>query len=519
MRQLVLLALAAPVILAAPAHAFDWKNVLPFTSPEPPCPFGDSPAGAPPKVIRDAPVIAPKKVAWQDGLGGAEAAQPAIQARLRGWPRAALISAESLPREPSAFLRRLAADTWRGLDALTDRDHALPVDNVRVGRSATIADSHVADYTNITNVGLHLAAVVAAYDLGLVETAAAKERIGATLATLDQLETHRGFFYNYYDTTSLERTSDFLSFVDSAWLTAGLMVVRAAFPELHEQCSKLITRMDFGFFYDSELGQMSHGYYVSRRTHSDYHFGVFYTEARLGSFIAIGKGDVPAANWWSMVRTFPASCRGQRLAPQGSRVVEIDHREVWTGLYDWRGSQYVPSWGGSMFEALMPVLLLDELTLAPGGLGRNDRTHAEVQRRWALEELHYPVWGLSPSATPDGADYFEYGAQVLGSAGYAAGAVSPHASALALAAMPAEAAANLTELAQRYPLYGDFGLYDAVDPISGTVAQKYMALDQSMLFLALANHLTGGAVQKHFGGDPIARAALPLVRDDHTLFE
>jgi len=51
-------------------------------------------------------------------------------------------------------------------------------------------------------------------------------RIRAVLGALGRLETHEGFFFNYYDTTSLERTSNFVSFVDSAWLTAGLLVVR-----------------------------------------------------------------------------------------------------------------------------------------------------------------------------------------------------------------------------------------------------------------------------------------------------
>jgi len=60
-------------------------------------------------------------------------------------------------------------------------------------------------------------------------------------------------------------------------------------------------------------------------------------------------------------------------------------------------------------------------------------------------------------------------------------------------------------------VYGDFGLYDSVDPKTGAVAHKYLALDQSMLFLALANHLGDGCVRRRFAADEIVRRALPLL--------
>src|SRR5262249_36869646 len=125
------------------------------------------------------------------------------------------------------FVARIARDTWRGLEALTDRENRLPVDHVHLG--ATPADARVGDYTNVTSVGLRLIAIVAASELRLVSAEQAVERLRALLDTLARLETHDGFFFNYYDTTSLERTSNFISFVDSAWLTAGLIVTRNAF--------------------------------------------------------------------------------------------------------------------------------------------------------------------------------------------------------------------------------------------------------------------------------------------------
>jgi hypothetical protein len=118
---------------------------------------------------------------------------------------------------------------------------------------------------------------------------------------------------------------------------------------------------------------------------------------------------------------------------------------------------------------------------------------------------------MSPSWNPDGDGYREYGARVLGVAGYPAGAVTPHAAALALMVDPQPAVATLRELIRRYPIYGDFGFYDAVDPHAGEVAHAYLVLDQAMVLIALANHLAGGAIQQRFAADPIVRRALPLL--------
>jgi hypothetical protein len=457
-------------------------------------------------------VVAVRKKAWERALGGEVAAVPYIQARLVGWPQHLLADTASLPSTDPAFAWRVARDTWRGLDALSDRENGLPIDNVRfVDGTVAVPPARIGDYTSGTNIGMRLTAIVAARELQLISNAEAVEKIRRLLDTLQHLETFRGFLFNFYDTTSLERTSNFVSFVDSAWLTAGLMVVRTAVPELADECARMIAAADFGFFYNRDTQRLSHGYYVKPGRRSPYDYGMLYTEARLGSLIAIGKGDVPEAQWFEMVRTFPAECSGQLMTPLATRTKTVDGYAVTGGYYEWRGWHYVASWGGSMFEALMPVLLLDEPHYAPKSLGANDAAHADIQQQYAGAALAYPVWGLSPSATPSGDGYGEYGVHILGVRGYPPGAVTPHASALALAVTPAAALANLRALAQRYPIYGEYGFYDAVDPRSGAVAYTYLSLDQSMLFIALANHLNDHCIQKYFAADPIMQKALPII--------
>ena len=468
--------------------------------------------------VRD-PVIPPLKTAWENQLGGKAAAQPVIRARLAGWPQRLRTDLTALPRTDRAFLEQLARDTWRGLAALTDREHGLPLDTVRLHGSLDPARAWVGDYTNVTNIGLYLMDVVAARALGLIPPHEALQRLEQTLTTLEQLETYHGFFFNYYDTTSLERTSHFLSFVDSAWLTAGLIVIRNSIPELAARCTRLIEQQNYRFFYDPVEQWMMHGYDLNLGQRSEYSYGLLYTEARLGSLIAIGKGDVPEAHWYRLIRTFPRHFVWTTQSPKQRTQHTIRGYPVLGGHYFWQGWRYVPSWGGSLFEALMPLLVLDELNLAPHSLGPNARAHTELNRRFALDHLGYPVWGLSPSSTPDGTGYREYGARVLGARGYGAGAVTPHAAALVLLTDPTAATANLRQLAQRYTLYGDFGFYDAVDPKTGQVATNYLALDQSMILIALANYLGDGVIQRAFAADPIIQRVVPLLQAERFFTE
>lgn len=453
-----------------------------------------------------------RKQAWEQSLGGELSAKPHLRARLNGWPAQALVDSKTLPRDNPAFLRRIAADTWRGLDALTDREHGLPLDRVNYAKAdVSLEQARIGDYTSVTNIGFHLLAVVSAYELKLIDEAQALQKLTATITTLERMERSHGFFFNYYNTTTLERTSHFLSFVDSSWLTAGLIVVRQAFPALAERSSRLIHEGNYRFFYDPSSKLMSHGHYVDTDQRSPYHYGTLYAESRIGSLIAIGKGDVEKEHWFAMTRTLPAEFTWQTRQPQKRRE-KTSHGFRWTGgYYEWKGLRYVPSWGGSLFEALMPVLVLDEQRYAPKSLGRNGAIHTEIHRRYALEDLNFPVWGMSPSSTPGSDQYVEYGVKMLGTAGYQEGIVTPHAAALALLKEPEAATNNLRRLAERFPLYGEFGYYDAVDPKSGEVAYIHLCLNQAMILVALADHLAEHAIQKRFAADPIAKPVLDLL--------
>lgn len=439
-------------------------------------------------------------------LAGLEYAKFLVN-RLSGFPKQVVVK-KTFPEDDQAFIREVARDTWRFFNEIVDKEHALPLDTVQMGDSEPLGQgTWIGDYTNVTNIGVYLMALVSAYDLGFISQTEAVDRLRKTLNTVEKLEFHSsGFPYNYYDTTTLERTSYFVSLVDSAWLLAGLYVVKNAFPdELSEQAQRLLTRGNMVFFYDPIERQMVHGYYEHLQVPSDYHYGVFYTEPRIASYMAIAREEVPVEHWFGgVVRTFPESYAWQTQKPVNRVTKTALGRSYEGGYYVWNNIQFVPSWGGSAFEALMPALVLKEKELAPDGLGLNDLNHVLGQIHYSLDELKQPVWGMSPSSVPEGG-YSEFGARPFGLKGYKEGVVTPHASVLALEFAPQEVVKNLRKLIELYEIYGEYGFYDAVTVATGKVARKYLALDQGMILIAINNYLNNGAVRRRFHSDPVMK--------------
>jgi hypothetical protein len=204
---------------------------------------------------------------------------------------------------------------------------------------------------------------------------------------------------------------------------------------------------------------------------------------------------------------------------------------VWEGHYDYPGSRltFIPTYAGGMFEGLMPDEVVPETSWGPHSFGLADARTVGVQIKYATEQLHYPVWGMSPSSTPDDTGgYAGYGVEGLAFPYYGAGAdashpndglsqchgcatedvVTPHASFLALDVAPQQAYANIQALHGLYPgVYGADGFFDAVNPVTGAVAHRDLVLDQSMIMAALDNALDNRAIQQDFARDPVSWAA------------
>lgn len=469
------------------------------------------------------------------------------------------------------LLQTYAADTWKSFVAMVDPATGLPSDNIN---AVTRERSR---YTSPTNIGTYLWSTLVARDLQIIKPNEARARIAQTLKTLERLERHAGsgMYYNWYDPATGEKLTTwpvdgstvypFLSSVDNGWLAAALMMVSNAVPQLRDQASALAQSMDFSCYYDPNArgpdvgagllrggfwdtnpppGTWPVGNYCGKGPnvyYTGHHYGSLNTEPRIASYIAIAKDGVPPAHYFAMWRTFPNTCdwNWQEMRPQGvtRNYLGVD---VFEGSYTYRGMNIVPSWGGSMFEALMVPLLVPEETWGRRSWGVNHPLYVQAQIEHGLEEADYGYWGFSPSNNPDGG-YREYGVDPIGMEpnGYASdqertfvdygwddpacqrpanvpsdygrGVVTPHASFLALDYDLDAALENLANLRADFDAYGWGGFYDAIDVTTGKVSKYYLALDQGMIMAALGNELRNDRLQDYFTRGPIEQAIKPLL--------
>jgi hypothetical protein len=461
----------------------------------------------------------------------------------------------SPPSDPSrARLTTWAEDTWSSFVAMTDEATGLPADWLA-------ADGTLAAYTSPTNVSMYLWATVGARDVGLISAAEARDRASATLDTLEGLERSHGFFYNWYNPATGERLHTwpengnpvygFLSTVDNGWLAAGLMVLANALPQLHDRAEALLAPMDWGLFYDQRVGQLFGGAWTETPPDCTFakgdllftcfNYGTLNTEPRIASYIGIARGQLPAEHYFHLFRTFQPTCdwSWQEQQPTGvtRSYLGVD---VFEGTYPYAGARLVPTWGGSMFEALMVPLVVPEEAWGPRSWGVNHPLYVAAQEHHGLDEAGYGYWGFSPSSDPAGG-YREYGVDPIGlnpdgytsdverttvdygfdacpgrettsiPTEYGQGVVTPHAAFLALRYDPAGAVANLERLAADFDAYGEHGFYDAVNVVSGDVARRYLALDQGMVMAALTNALTNDKLRRWFVRGEVQAAIEPLL--------
>lgn len=465
-------------------------------------------------------------------------------------PPASLPSSQTVAADDAQDTRRdlmrYARDTWRGFEAL-ERPGGLPADSLTVARDGSWT---LAGYTSPTDVAAYLWSILAAESLHLIDADEAGKRLGRTLDALGHLDRSHGFFYNWYDAGSGARLATwpvgghaarpFLSSVDNGWLAAAFIMVGNARPELRTRAEALLAPMDFGFFYDpfnpadpdAHPGNLVLGYWTDDDTYTRYHYGLMNTEPRIATYVGIARNQLPAEHYYRLKRTIPSRLGGREPAPEGETRTYAGV-PVFEGHTTYRGARIVPSWGGSMFEALMVPLFVPEDRWAPGSWGLNHPLYARAQVEYGLNEANYGFWGFSPSESPHGG-YREYGVAPLSTKpiGYPSGdlagsgepargpsaplhgVVTPHASFLALPFLPNEAMLNLRTLERKFPAYGPFGFYDSVDVSSGKVADGVLALDQGMILAAIANHLADDILRRHLCDGQIEQVIRPLIAQE-----
>lgn len=267
-----------------------------------------------------------------------------------------------------------------------------------------------------------------------------------------------------------------------------------ALRKLADRCDAF-AQMDFSLLYDTSRNLFSIGYNATTHRLDGSYYDLLASEARMASFVAIALGQVPQEHWFAL---------GRLLTPVA-------------------GDRTLISWSGSMFEYLMPLLVMPahEQTL----LGTSYRSSVARQIEYG-NQLGIP-WGISEAGynLTDAQSNYQYRAFGVPGLGFKRGlaediVVAPYASSMALMVAPEEACSNLERL-RDLDADGRYGFYEALDytisrlPRGKTHAliQSFMAHHQGMAFLSLAYHLLDQPMQRRFATNPLFKSAELLLQE------
>jgi cyclic beta-1,2-glucan synthetase len=372
-------------------------------------------------------------------------------------------------------------------------------------------DPIIAGRTSPTNVGLQCLATVSAFDLGFITLEGMIERLERVFRSLERMRRYRGHFYNWYNLSDLRVLEPaYISTVDSGNLAGHLLAIKQACNELirrrestpeeirrlqalGERARAYVLEMDFKFLFDERRKLFSIGYQHSANSFDNSYYDLLASESRLASFIAIAKDDVSVDHWFQL---------GRSLTSAG-------------------GTRTLISWSGSMFEYLMPALVLRTF---PSTL-LNQTHHGAVKRQISYGIERGVPWGISESAynVRDRNHTYQYRGFGVPDLALKRGlskelVIAPYASALAMSVEPHQAIRNLSALEAEGAL-GPYGFRDAIDytrPLPGTkkaVIGAYMAHHIGMSLVAFDNALKRNVWQQRFHLDPLVRSAELILQE------
>jgi cyclic beta-1,2-glucan synthetase len=276
---------------------------------------------------------------------------------------------------------------------------------------------------------------------------------------------------------------------------AGLAGLTPRLLAIQQAARGMALAMEFGFLRNTERKLLSIGFLADEGALDANCYDLLASEARLACFVAIAKGDIPAREWFRL---------GRAVTPMAGGAVLV-------------------SWSGSMFEYLMPSLVMR----APEGSLLEDTSQLVVHRQIGFGRDHNVPWGVSESAynVRDVEYTYQYSNFGIPGLGLKRGldedmVIAPYATALAAMVDPGAAVANLVRLATAGG-QGRFGFYEALDYTPGrvpagkavAVVRAFMAHHQGMTVVAIADALLDGVMRSRFHAEPIIQATELLLQE------
>ncbi len=397
------------------------------------------------------------------------------------------LSRPKLGKKPLAqgertFLLHEANQIWGYFQRfLTPENHFLPPDNWQEQPSVGVANR-----TSPTNIGMALLSILSAVDLDILTKIEGETFIEQMLNTVEQLDKWHGHLYNWYDIRTTKPLSPrYVSTVDSGNLCGCLIALEQGLGqwgshELSIRAGNLASQMEFSVLYDEERKLFSIGWEEERGQLTQGWYDLLASEARQTSFIAVARGEVESRHWRRLGR-------------------------MMVGQNDYRG---LASWTGTMFEYLMPNLLLP---CEENSLMYESLCFCVYAQQIRGRQMGTP-WGISESGyyAFDAAMNYQYCAHGVQTLGLKRGlddqhVLAPYATFLALLIAPHRGIENLKKLRQM-GIHGVFGLYEAVDYTPSrqegatpfAVVRSYMSHHLGMSLIAIDNVLCGNVMQRRF---------------------
>lgn len=401
-----------------------------------------------------------------------------------------------------------AAAMWGFFEDLCNRkNNFLPPDNIQF--SPVKATAH---RTSPTNIGLMLASLLSARDMGFITTAELYMRLKLSLGSIEKLEKYKGNLLNWYDTQTLNPLNPkFVSTVDSGNFLCCLTAVKeglkeyvfecTALKEIIERIEKLISDTDIGVLFNKRKMLFHIGLDPCTEEKSNSYYDLYMSEARMTAYYAVARRAVPKKHWGALGRVYVGSGRYVGLA----------------------------SWSGTMFEFFMPNLFIPS---PEGSLSREALRFCLYCQKNRVRRLPF---GISESGfyAFDSELNYQYKAHGVGKLALkreekSETVISPYSTFLCLTEAPILAMKNLKKL-EKYGMNGIYGFYEAIDftkgrgGADGAIIRSYMAHHVGMSMVAVNNLLGENRMQKRFMNDGYMKGAQELLNEkiqtDSKLFK
>gem|GEM_PF-2599665 len=383
-------------------------------------------------------------------------------------------------KDELAFIKDVALKTFSYFDKV--RINGLFRDNLQLSPKCVQTNM-----TSPTDIGFALLAYVCGVRAGFITSKEADKRINETLAVVKKLKKYEGHLYNWYDVYTLEPMfPKSISTADSGNFFACLAVVREYAKKkgdlkMAETANELLN-VGFDFLYDKDRDLLCISYYPDSKKNEG-RYDILQSESRLSYLLAISKG-VPFKSWFELSRP----------------IISF-------------GGNTELSWGGSLFEYLMPTLFIK-----PPLYSMQYRTEANAIKIHAKSDGD--IWGVSESCYDEFDSslrykYKQHGLSTLAmSSDVLENVYSPYSAALALRYSKGEVGKTLREYL-KVGAYGELGFCESVD--GGKPLPIYMTHHQGMILVSIINKLYQDYVAEAFSNCPEVLAVRLLLAEPYIV--